>query len=313
VRPKGNRMNGCWKLIVAGVIAALALPAGAAPAAEGDEATRTVLLDPDPRGSGPFRNYLRRFSKETPKGHKIRLLFVRYFNMNTGRSGEMVRTVTIVDANGVPDGVEEHYHSQFGRVRRLTYKKGAKDGEEQFFKYGGGRQPSKIVPWKNGEIHGVVKTFYPSGELLGESPHVKGKAHGVSKTCAKDGFVLQTIPYKEGKRHGTMIEHWADTKKRKSEIPYKDGKVHGTVRQYYRSGKRKREIRAWEDKFHGIEKVYDEEGKLTKTQYWILDERVPKKEFDVKYRVPPIPATPPKAGAAKPAKRPSARPADGKK
>ena len=60
----------------------------------------------------------------------------------------------------------------------------------------------------------VKKEYYPSGELLSESPYENGKIVGKVKTYYRSGVL-------------------------KSEVSYLNGEVTGIVKEYYESGKLK--------------------------------------------------------------------------
>lgn len=258
---------------------------------EGGIGVTTVMLDE--KAKLPDRWWQKRVDdmrKLVPKGHKIKVVIGGFYDMSKGMR-KSVRSLTPIGPDGKPDGEEVFFHQQpwvQGYTRTVTWKNGVLHGPEKL--YGKtDRDESyvrKIVPWQNGEVHGVVQSFYPDGKLLAEAPHVNGKPDGVSKSYAPKGFVTRSTPYKAGKRHGTMTEHWSRTQKRKQVIPYKMGKVHGLVRQYHDNGKPKREVQMWEDRFHGTDKRYYEDGRPLKARFWIHDEQVSEDEFRKKYQAP---------------------------
>jgi antitoxin component YwqK of YwqJK toxin-antitoxin module len=317
---------------VGGSLAALALWAAAADKAEtpATEALRrgprVLLLGPKDKTPTDFltRNgpagivrQIDRFRSKLPPDHKARIAIGQFFNMNWGKYDDVVRSMTALDANGKPDGLEHHYDTQLegGRAARtVTYQHGLRHGPETF--YGqlakGKAYVKKIVPWARGKVEGTAKTFFPDGKLMSEAAYVGGELSGVSKSYNPKGFVVRSVPYKDGKREGTLTERWSTTKKLRKVIPYKAGKVHGRVRLFHENGKPKREVCAWEDKFHGIDKQWYEDGTLRKTTYWILDEEVTKERFDRDYRMPPTPTTKPAGGkkAAKPTRASPARRGD---
>jgi len=298
---------------------ALAAFAGAGPAQQApDKGPRVLILDENAKTPQDFQHrqgprgivgLIDRFRKGLPKGYKARIVMSKFYNANYGKFDDMVVSMTPLDPAGKSDGVEQHFDAASGLVRTATYKKGVQDGEEKFYERGPRWTPyvKKVVPWKEGRTDGVVRTYYPGGKLMAESPYVQGKLEGLSKSYNEDGFVTRSVIYKGGKKHGMMTEHWSRTRKCKSRIPYEMGKVHGTARQYHENGKRKKEVQLWEGKYHGIEKVYHEDGEVRSVRYWILDDDVSKAEFEKTYRVPPVPRK--KPPTTKPAGAATSKPA----
>jgi antitoxin component YwqK of YwqJK toxin-antitoxin module len=301
------------------VVASLLVAAAGAPApadaakpeaaAKPEDAARVLILGKDDKtptdfiarqGPRGIIQSIARFREALPEGFKAKIVIGKFFNPNWGKFDDTIRVMTPLDPNGDPHGVELHFRpKRRGCVRQVTYRHGVQHGEER--KYGVHGQRSRrylrsISPWKNGELHGVVKILNPDGNVVGETPYVHGKQHGISKSYDSDGELIRTVHYKDGLRHGVALTRWPTTKNKKSEIPYRNGKVHGVVRLYYDSGKLHREVRLWQGKYHGTEKLWDEEGKLRKTQYWLNDEKVDKVRFERDYAVPP------KGAATRPAK-----------
>jgi antitoxin component YwqK of YwqJK toxin-antitoxin module len=303
------------KPLLGAVLAALAACALAAVAAEQDEPDeRTVLIEPVRKYKGPFAHHVRSMVRDAniPDGHKIRLTIIQAMNMNVGRFEDVVSVATVVDPNGVPDGLQRHYEPQLGLTREVEYEDGNRHGLERFYqRRWKNRQPRRIVPWVNDRVHGIVRTYYRDGKVASETPFVRGRQHGVSKAYDQDKRVIQVTPFRLGKRHGTEVIYWRDSRKVRRSVEYEDGKVHGWARQYYPDGTRKRDVQAWGGMWHGVEKLYSPKGELTATRYWVLDERVPKAEFDLRYKVPPVlpekkPKKPKAAGASEAGKGPEA-------
>jgi len=297
-------------LIVSLLVTTTSVPCLAPDIQAGSETT--LLLDRSAKAPKKFARLIDGFRKNLPEGHKVKVVLAKFHDMSAGMR-ELVLSMTPLDAGGKIDGEEFHFAPLRSRnpVRTVTYRKGVREGEERFYESGYGRKRyvRKIVPWKGGKMHGVVKTFYGPGRLVAESPYVEGELEGMGKSYDYKGFLLRSVPYKKGKPHGMKTEYWPGTKKIKNRIPYEKGKVHGLVRQYHENGKRKGEIPAWEGKFHGIERRYDEDGELRRTYYWILDDKVSKAEFDRRYRAVPV-ATTRKSPTTRPAEAPTSQPAD---
>jgi antitoxin component YwqK of YwqJK toxin-antitoxin module len=139
------------------------------------------------------------------------------------------------------------------------------------------------VPWVKGEIHGVRKTFHPTGEVRSETPYVRGKQHGVAKAYAADGTVTRESTMKNGERDGLLTDYWPETGKPRRVIRYEMGKVQGETKEYYRNGQLKTVIPFREDVMHGEQLVYAEDGTQERSRYWIAGDPVSKTEFELQF------------------------------
>ena len=288
-----------------GLLAVLAGTVGVAQAIETIAGTERIeVFEPNAALPKKYEGSLAAYVKAIAPAHRLQVTYQKFYDPSvTEGLREMASILTTLDANGVRDGEETFFRPlQHQPVRIVTWKAGVQDGPEKQFQVVGGKYYlDTLIPWKNGKVHGVKQGFYPDGKVLSEASYVQGRLDGVSKNYEPDGFVTRSSSYRDGKRDGPLTEYWNTTRKLKKTINYKMGKVDGQVRQYYDSGKLKMEAQLWDDKYHGIQKEYDEDGKLRQARYWILDKQVSPSQFEQEFRPPTAsqPADKPASGPAK--------------
>lgn len=216
-----------------------------------------------------------------PAGHTLKV--TNYPN------SERVKTLTPLNAEGKPNGLEIH-KIQYGwsLTHTVPFKNGVRDGMEKHFtsvmvKRKWKTYVAKEIPWNNGKVEGAKKAYHQNGKVKSEVPHANNLPHGVAKSYNKDGQLIGETNYVKGRRQGNATDYFP-TGKPKRVLPYKDGSVHGVAREFHANGKVKREITCREGEYHGTEKLYSEDGKLEKTRYWLDDDKVKKEEFEKKYK-----------------------------
>ena len=135
----------------------------------------------------------------------------------------------------------------------------------------------------NQPITGIVKFYYPNGNVKKIGYYNNGKREGLTKTYykngklrtegyIKDGKELLKGYYKNGNMHGEW--HYKDGQqeglaktfhlngKIESEVVYKSGKPDGIVRTYYDNGKLESESMYQNGQPNGIARTYLKDGKL---------------------------------------------------
>lgn len=240
----------------------------------------------DPTKGPPPAEYEYRLApyKSLPEGHKIRLTIRRTFEPSKQTMISAIQIITPLDANGLKDG-EERFYNIYGYqlLRSVTYREGVRHGPERL--YASGEFPQTEIPWDNGVVRGVRRSFHPDGRLMTEIAYEDGRATGESKSYDPNGRVTRIAQFKNGQRDGLMTEYYPAPPKRL--VPYAKGLINGTVKEFYENGKLKSETPYKDDVLHGVEKQYDEDGKLSKTRYWLDGESVAEGEFKEKYKEQP--------------------------
>ena len=248
-----------------------------------------VIVDPA-KGPPPAEyEYRLQPYKVMPEGRKLRLTIRRTFEPSKQTMISAIQIVTPLDANGLKDG-EERFYNIYGYqlLRSVTYRAGVRHGPEKL--YASGQYPQTEIPWDNGAVRGLRRSFHPDGRLMTEIAYEDGRATGESKSYDPNGRVTRIAQFRNGQRDGLMTEYYPAPAKRL--VPYSKGLINGTVREFYENGKPKSEMTYKDDVLHGVEKQYDEDGKLSKTRYWLDGESVAEGEFKEKYKGEPEPAKP---------------------
>jgi antitoxin component YwqK of YwqJK toxin-antitoxin module len=249
--------------------------------AKGDKLPNDVV-----KGDGDA-NRLKPLLESLPDGHRLRLEFTTVPKSLTGYKEDLryVKLVTTVDAAGKPDGTEIEQLDWYRHFRRKTlYKNGVRDGVEQMF-FPGTNKVEVEIPWLNGQIHGVKKTFHPSGAKAGETPYEHGKIVGESRSFTEKGTLLRVVRFADGDRDGEMIDYWPDREgKVDRSIPYRKGRVHGMSKAFYADGKPKWERPFRDNRQHGVEKQFAPDGKVERERFWIEGDTVSPEEFKAKFK-----------------------------
>ncbi len=94
---------------------------------------------------------------------------------------------------------------------------------------------------EDGEINGIQKKYYKSGELRYEIPYIDGVENGIKKEYYESGELKYETPMIDDKKNGVHKLYY-ETGKLKQESIYKDGKLNGVVKLYYESGELKEEL-----------------------------------------------------------------------
>jgi antitoxin component YwqK of YwqJK toxin-antitoxin module len=89
------------------------------------------------------------------------------------RSYELVEFIA-----GTPEGCIRLFDSKGFLLHEYIQRNGVKDGKETLF-YEGSIQPKLQLYWKEGLIHGLVSSWYPSGKIESEREMCQNKKHGL--------------------------------------------------------------------------------------------------------------------------------------
>ncbi len=140
------------------------------------------------------------------------------------------------------------------------------------------------TPIKNGLRHGT-QYFFDQGRLNFCEHFHKGLAHGTAKQWSETGELIGTYTMK----HGTGLDlwrckrNWGHGPVQLSEARYlKDGMFHGF--EWWLNDDLKsvhHETHFWKDQKHGIERVWNSEGRLKRgyPKYWARDNQVTKRQY----------------------------------
>jgi len=264
-------------------------PAGAAVAAEGESVPVPGI---DAKVFQAFdKNQVRlvtEFHKALPAGCQVQAEVRFTYSDDEGKQVPHILSLTPLNAEGKPDGEARYYGDNHQMIRTVPYVQGKKQGVEKKLKheYDQDARAWKTVvlaeiPWEDDAVHGIKKLFHATnGKVKMEVPYDKGEQNGIAKEYDLPGRLAKETPYIKGKVDGEMVEYFPATGQKRRVVPYRAGVVHGVVHEYYDNGKLKKEVPVKEERFHGIEKQYDEEGGLIKTRYWLDDDEVSREAYE---------------------------------
>lgn len=249
--------------------------------AKGDTLPNTVVT-----GDGDVKR-LKPLVEALPEGHRLRLEFTTVSRTITNYPNDIryAHLATMVNDQDKPDGVEVEYPNWYqAPVRKTLYKNGVKDGVEVIFHPGTDKIQHEI-PWANGRIEGMKKSFHQNGKTSVETPYAAGKIAGEVKSYTDKGSLLRVARFTAGVRDGEMIDYWPDRENKvERSVPYRQGQINGMSRAFYADGKAK-----WEKPFrnnlqHGVEKQFSPEGKLERERHWIDGDTVTPEQFTAMYK-----------------------------
>ena len=214
---------------------------------------------------------------ELPAGHQVKVYAGIAINLGNRTAHTAITRMQVVDAKGVPDGVE-YYGDDPAPSRIVRWRAGAKDGLEEIRGAGVIRE----VMWKAGQMDGPNRTYIvvpnpdpavkePLRVLQSEALYVAGAPEGETRVWDRQGRLAQVVPYRQGKRHGLMVDYWPATGKPKREAPYAAGELEGVVKEYFESGVLKSERPFKAGKREGTERQYAGDGKLASEVKWAND------------------------------------------
>lgn len=222
-----------------------------------------------------------------PEGHRLRLEFTTVPKAITGQPNDIryAHLATMVDAQDRPDGLEVEYPNWYQHpLRKTLYKQGVKDGVEQLFHRGTDKLQHEI-PWVNGKIEGVKKSYHENGKPSVETPYAAGKISGEVKSFTDKGGLLRVARFTAGVRDGEMVDYWPDRQNAvERSVPYRKGQIDGMSRAFYADGKPKWEKPFRDNMQHGVEKQFSPDGKLERERHWIDGDTVTPEEFKAKYK-----------------------------
>ncbi len=228
--------------------------------------------------------------KDQPAGTKVRVIIGEQTEGSVRWRLVYPKSAVALDAEGRPHGSEylavivDAGTGRINAFRRVPWEHGVRHGLEKEYD---GERVSAEVPWVNGKMAGVRKSFFPNGQVQSESPYVAGQANGVTRTWDADGALTSEATMKNGEREGQMTEYWPGTTQARRLLEFHHGVAHGAVREFYPTGKLKRKCSLADGSLHGADESYNEQGEVTHTRYWWKGDPVSAEEFARRTAPPP--------------------------
>lgn len=85
-----------------------------------------------------------------------------------------------------------------------------------------------LMPYKDGALHGLSKTFFPSGRLERTTQYDHGMKEGEEQACYETGQRSEVSSYHDNMRHGTSLVFFRDGKEAAHEEYQNDSLLTGT-------------------------------------------------------------------------------------
>lgn len=275
-----------WGGWLAGVLAAGVLAAAPPSSEEPPEDAITVasLAEVPATEVKNVQQRLLAFLKDLPPGHKVKIVMVN-FGGGGGAPIRYAQSMTPLGADGQPDGTELGWCDWYrAPVHMVPYKNGKRQGVEKLFTMEQEPWLNAEIPWVEGRLHGVRKTYHRSGKTASEATYVNGELTGETRGFSPDGKLIRVAPYVKGKRHGEVTDYWPETGKVQQVVLYTNGQVNGVSHAWYANGQMKWERPFRNNRQHGIERCFDGQGKLEKTKYWVDGDEVDEATFKARFK-----------------------------
>lgn len=104
---------------------------------------------------------------------------------------------------GVPEGMVKKFNEKGELSTAYFVKNGKKQGEEidyyPLIETGGVLQQKLSVHWEQDLVHGIVKTWYPNGQLESQREYCRNERLGPSCAWYRSGDLMLVEEYEEGK------------------------------------------------------------------------------------------------------------------
>jgi antitoxin component YwqK of YwqJK toxin-antitoxin module len=190
-------------------------------------------------------------------------------------------------ASDIPENVTEtelhEYHEErhhiFFRVTQCIL--GAKVVGQRA--YDGNGRLMRETPLKNGRKQGREFIWDEEGHLESVEPYVDGQLHGLAKQYNRKGRVMGTYRFV----HGTGFDIWRYEREDGMIVISEIHSIRNSVLHGFEWWLRDDQQSVWhechwqEGKFHGIERIWNREGRLKKgyPKYWIQNRAVSKRVY----------------------------------
>jgi antitoxin component YwqK of YwqJK toxin-antitoxin module len=111
-------------------------------------------------------------------------------------NGELANETTF--EKGLGTGTSRSFGPDGQLTRVVLLVKGERHGEATDYWLDKPDAVERVIPYRQGQVHGLARAFYLSGQLKWERPFKDNRPHGVEKQYAADGTVDKTLYWWEG-------------------------------------------------------------------------------------------------------------------
>jgi len=123
--------------------------------------------------------------------------------------------------------------------------------------------------YKNGILDGVAKGYYPNGQVRYSATYVNGKENGTRQAWTQEGVLISEMNFKDNIANG-VSKLFDDTGALLSELNFKEGKLLNAEGQLYtgefeikyKDGKPREKNTYVDGVLNGLSEVYDADGTL---------------------------------------------------
>lgn len=130
----------------------------------------------------------------------------------------------------------------------------------------------------------IKKSFHPNGQIAGEVTLVNGLPNGVTRRWHPNGVLASELPVKDGIVEG-VARQWNENGKLLGSYEIKNGT--GTIKIWHPNGQLLGETPMVNGKWTGRQRAWFEDGTLAGNVYWIENQRVSKKKYDLACKANP--------------------------
>jgi hypothetical protein len=130
----------------------------------------------------------------------------------------------------------------------------------------------------NGNVHGIVRIWYPDGKLAEVGNYLNGIAHGPAQRWYRDGIIESEHYYQKGLVHGIQ-KKWFPNGTQSFQSNCSEGRMNGPCLQWYQDGTLEARSHYANGQRHGTLERFSPEGKLLAKELYVRGVRVPSKTY----------------------------------
>ncbi|MEM9353767.1 MAG: toxin-antitoxin system YwqK family antitoxin [Planctomycetota bacterium] len=119
-------------------------------------------------------------------------------------NGQLNRTVNFVE--GRPDGKWKAYREDGSLEAEREYVDGKREGTWIVY-HPDGKTPRVELPYQNGRLEGLRKSFYVNGQERQRAPHTEGRVDGIVVEWDEAGRKVLEVEFSNGEQNGRVLRN----------------------------------------------------------------------------------------------------------
>jgi len=131
----------------------------------------------------------------------------------------------------------------------------------------------------NGNVHGIVRIWYPDGKLAEEGHYRDGIAHGLSQRWYRDGVMENEHHLQKGLVHGVQ-KKWFPSGVLSFQSICTNGRLNGPCLEWYPNGTLGTRSHYVDGHRDGILERFNPDGKLVAKEMYVRGVRMPPKKYE---------------------------------